>query len=48
MIEWLLFDRVHGDRRWPAVAKLDQPPTFILADEAEAVLAFSDMAMARA
>ena len=48
MVERLLLDRIHGQRRRASVAELDQPSTFILADEAEAVLAFADVAMARA
>ncbi len=48
VVQRLLLDRIHGNRRGASVAELQQPSAFILADEAEAVLAFADVAMARA
>jgi hypothetical protein len=48
MIERLFLDRIHGNGRRPAVAKLRETPTFILADEAETSLAFADVTMSRA
>jgi hypothetical protein len=48
VIERLLLDRIHRQRGRPSVAELNQPSAFVLADKAEAVLTFSDMAMARA
>ena len=47
MIERLLLDGIHGDRRGTSVAELQQASAFVLADKAEAVLAFSDVAVAR-
>ena len=48
VVERLLLDRVHGNGRGPPIAELQQASAFVLADEAEAVLAFSDVAVARA
>ena len=48
MVERLLLDGIHRERGGTAVAKLNQASGFVLADEAEAVLAFSDVAVARA
>ena len=47
MVERLLLDRIHRHGGWPPVAELQQASAFILADEAEAALAFSDVAMPR-
>jgi hypothetical protein len=47
MVQRLLLDWVHGDGGWPAVAKLDKASGFILADVTEAVLAFSNVTVAR-
>ena len=47
MVERLLLDRIHGQRRGASIAKLHQSPAFILADEAEAALPFPDVAMTR-
>ncbi len=48
MVQRFLLDWVHGQSGGASVAKLDEPPAFILADVAEAVLAFSDVTMPRA
>ncbi len=46
--ERLLLDGIHRDGSRPPVAELQQPSTFVLADEAEACLAFSHVAVSRA
>ena len=48
VVERLLLDGIHGKRGGAAVAELQEPSAFVLADEAEAVLAFSDVAVPRA
>ena len=47
MIERLLFDGIHRHGGGTAVAKLQQASAFVLADEAEAVLAFADVTVTR-
>ena len=48
MVQRLLLDGIHRQRSGSAVAELNQPSAFVLADEAEAALAFADVAVPRA
>jgi hypothetical protein len=48
VVEGLLLDRVHGDGGGASVTELNQAAVFVLADIAEAGLAFADVAVTRA